>query len=325
MRPFTETHLESLVHDLHLLEALLAASPDTRSDLQTLRRSIPQGPRRGGFETRPPSAQRRNPAAAIAAAAHAAATLDLLQTARRPGDPTLEWLPRARRAISNASAAAATQSRENTAARVSGLYVIVDPEATRGRPVLDVAEAALRGGATVIQLRDKLNDAAHVLATARNLRRLCASHGALFVMNDDAAIALAGDADGLHVGQSDLPAADARRVLSDAQIVGRSNDSVDEALRSQADGADYLAVGAVYATATMGKSARKAVGPQTIAAVKAAVSRPVVAIGGIDRANAAEVVRAGADCVCVVSAITMADNPEQAANAIADAIETANA
>ena len=102
-------------------------------------------------------------------------------------------------------------------------------------------------------------------------------------MNDDAAVALASGADGLHVGQSDLPVPDARRILSDAQIVGRSNNGVEEALESQAAGADYLAVGAVYATATMGKSARKAVGPEMIAAVKAAVSQPVVAIGGIDQ------------------------------------------
>lgn len=215
-------------------------------------------------------------------------------------------------------------SRQETAARVSGLYVIVDPEATRGRPVLEVAEAALRGGATVLQLRDKLNDAGHVLATARALQELCAGYGALFIMNDDPAIALASAADGLHVGQTDLPVPDARRVLSDAQIVGRSNNGVQEALESQAAGADYLAVGAVYATGTMGKSARKAVGPQTIEAVKAAVSRPVVAIGGIDRTNVAEVVRAGADCVCVVSAVTMADNPEHAARTIVDAIESAS-
>ena len=226
---------------------------------------------------------------------------------------------------SSAGNAAAIQARANTTARISGLYVIVDPEATRDRPVLDIAEAALRGGANVIQLRDKLNDAGHVLATARALQELCATHGALFIMNDDAAIALASAADGLHVGQTDLPVPDARRVLSDAQIVGRSNNGVEEALASQAAGADYLAVGAVYATATMGKSARRAVGPETIAAVKAAVSRPVVAIGGIDRTNVAAVVRAGADCVCVVSAVTMADNPEHAARSIVDAIDRARA
>ena len=223
----------------------------------------------------------------------------------------------------SASNAAASRARANAAARISGLYVIVDPEATRGRPVLDVAEAALRGGATVLQLRDKLNDAGHVLTTARALQELCASHGALFIMNDDAAIALASGADGLHVGQTDLPVSDARRVLSDDQIVGRSNNGVEEALQSQADGADYLAVGAVYATATMGKRARRAVGPETIAAVKSAVSRPVVAIGGIDSTNVADVVRAGADCVCVVSAITMADDPEHAARSIVDNIESA--
>ena len=149
--------------------------------------------------------------------------------------------------------------------------------------MLQIAEATLRGGANVIQLRDKLHDTGDVLTAARGLQELCAGHGAVFIMNDDAAVALASGAHGLHVGQTDLPVPDARLILSDAQIVGRSNNGVEEALESQAAGADYLAVGAVYATATMGKSARKAVGPEMIAAVKAAVSQPVVAIGGIDQ------------------------------------------
>ena len=327
MDPLTESHLNSLIEDLHLLEALPATRPETHSDLRALRLSIPLP------QPNDPTQEARRdltdypPSTALVAAAHAAATLDLLESTRHPSGSPLdaEWLSQARRVLTSARNAAASQVRANIADRISGLYIIVDPEATRGRPVLQVVEATLRGGATVLQLRDKLNDTGHVLTTARGLQELCASHGAVFIMNDDAAVALASGADGLHVGQTDLPVPDARRILSDAQIVGRSNNGVEEALESQAAGADYLAVGAVYATATMGKSARKPVGPEVIAAVKAAVSQPVVAIGGIDQGNVAEVVRAGADCVCVVSAVTMADSPEDAARSIVHAIQSARA
>lgn len=196
--------------------------------------------------------------------------------------------------------------------KVRGLYVIVDPEATRGRDVVEVADAALRGGASVIQLRDKTRDKGEALEIAHSIKGLCEKYGGLFIVNDDADIAFLSEAHGLHVGQTDLPVAEARRVLAPEQIVGRSNNGVEEALQSEAQGADYLAVGAVYSTTTMGKSGRTAVGPEMIRRVKDAVSTPVVAIGGINAVNAADVARAGADCICVVSAVTFADDPERA-------------
>ena len=200
--------------------------------------------------------------------------------------------------------------------KVRGLYVIVDPEATKGRAVVDVAAAALRGGTSVIQLRDKTRDKGEVLQVARAIKALCDEHDALFIVNDDADIALLSEAHGLHVGQTDLPVAEARRVLTAEQIVGRSNNGVEESLESQGQGADYVAVGAIYATTTMGKSGRTALGPGMIGEVKDAVSAPVVAIGGISAGNIAEVARAGADCVCVVSAVTYADDVEGAARGL---------
>lgn len=197
--------------------------------------------------------------------------------------------------------------------KVRGLYVIVDPEATRGRDVVEVAEAALRGGASVIQLRDKTRDKGEVLEIARTIKGLCDKYDGLFIVNDDADIAFLSEAHGLHVGQTDLPVGEARRVLAPEQIIGRSNNGTGEALESDAQGADYLAVGAVYSTTTMGKSGRTAVGPEMIRRVKDAVSAPVVAIGGIDAGNIADVARAGADCICVVSAVTFADDVEGAA------------
>ena len=172
MDPLTESHLNSLIEDLHLLEALPATRPETHSDLRALRLSTPLP------QPNDPTQEARRdltdypPSTALAAAARAAATLDLLESTRHPSDSPLdaEWLSQARRVLTSARNAAASQVRANIADRISGLYIIVDPEATRGRPVLEVAEATLRGGANVIQLRDKLHDTGHVLTTARGLQ-----------------------------------------------------------------------------------------------------------------------------------------------------------
>lgn len=214
--------------------------------------------------------------------------------------------------------------RSERIAKMRGLYVIVDPEATRGRDVVEVAEAALRGGASVIQLRDKTRDKGEALEIARAIKGLCDEHGGLFIVNDDADIAFLSEAHGLHVGQTDLPVGEARRVLAPEQIIGRSNNGTGEALESEAQGADYLAVGAVYSTTTMGKSGRTAVGPEMIRRVKDAVSAPVVAIGGINAGNIADVARAGADCICVVSAVTFAEDVEGAAGELVRLIASAN-
>ncbi len=333
MDPFIEAQVNSLIEDLRLLEALVTAHQETRSDIQALRRSVPLPE---AADLLMEEARRRDnyhkltddPASTVMeTAGRAESILNVLESARRLYGAPLShnWLSGARCVLTRVRDSAAADVRAKSAERVSGLYVIIDPEVTQGRPVDEVAEGALRGGAGVIQLRDKIHDGGGVLRTARRLKEACARRGAMFIMNDDAAVAFASGADGLHLGQTDLPVSDARQVLSDAQVVGRSNNDLEEVLGSQAAGVDYLAVGAVYATGTMGKSSRAAVGPALITRVKASVSQPVVAIGGINRGNVAEVVRAGADCVCVVSAVTMAECPEAAARAMRDAIESAGA
>ena len=218
---------------------------------------------------------------------------------------------------------AGAETRADLAMKVRGIYVIVDPEATRGRPVVEVARSSLEGGARVVQLRDKLRDKGPMLETACELKTLCDAFGALFVMNDHADVALVSGAHALHVGQTDLPIESARRVLEPYQLVGNSNGSMEEALRSSEQGVDYIAVGAIYATTTMGKSGRTALGPEMIARVKSAVGQPVVAIGGINEANIGEVAAAGADCACVVSAITFADDPRAATRRLVELFERA--
>ena len=213
--------------------------------------------------------------------------------------------------------------RTEVAPKIDGLYVIVGPDATRGRPVVEVAEAALRGGASVLQLRDKTGDRGDVLPVAVRLRELCHDHGALFFVNDDIALGFACDADGVHLGQSDLPVDVARRILAADKLIGRSNNSDAEVEESVAMGVDYVAVGATFPTTTVGKGARAAIGLDGIRRARELTTLPLVAIGGIKESNVADVVEAGADCVAVISAVTMADDPEAAARRLVDAIETA--
>ena len=226
-----------------------------------------------------------------------------------------EWRQRASPILDRVRTRLGAALRAERARRIHGLYVIVDPEHTKGRPPLDIARAALRGGAAVIQYRDKLSGGRASLETARSLKALCDGHSALFIINDDAAVARLAAADGLHVGQTDLPVAEARNVLAGDQIVGQSTHSVHEALESEAQSADYVAVGAIYRTGT--KAVTHPVTLDTLAEVKRRVAVPVVAIGGINTDNARPVIDAGADAVCVISAVTLADDPEQAARDLA--------
>lgn len=206
----------------------------------------------------------------------------------------------------------------------SGLCVIVDPALCHGRDPLAIARAALDGGAGMLQLRAKatLSDRAH-LALAEEMRRLAHAAGALFIVNDRADVARAARADGVHVGQDDLPVPAARRVVGRRALVGCSTHDVDEALAAQAAGADYLGVGAMFPSGS--KLDTRPSGPATLARVRAAVALPLVAIGGITAANVGAVVAAGADAVAVIGAVVGADDPTAAARELCRAIVAARA
>ena len=330
MEPFVATQVQVLIEDLRLLEAFVTAPLGLYSDLRMLRQSI--GLPEAADLTQEQNQRRRlayrrltddPPAVAHQTIEHVGTTLDILESVKEGDGAALsaEWVARARQVLARAEQRVAGDVRTKTLSKLRGLYVIVDPEATRGRPVIDVAEAALKGGASVVQLRDKVNERGRVLEVARELKSTCGEHDALFIVNDDPGLALFSEAHGVHLGQADIPAAEARRVLKPGQILGLSHNSMDEVANSQAQGADYLAVGAVFGTATMGKGARPVVGVEIVRQVKSVASQPIVAIGGIDQDNVAEVVRAGADCVCVVSAVTLAEDPEAAASELVKAIQ----
>ena len=214
--------------------------------------------------------------------------------------------------------------RAELSARLYGLYVIIDPEVTGGRDAAEVAEAALRGGTRIIQLRDKARDKGAIVSLARQLKELCVRYQALLIINDHPDVAVVSEADGVHVGQGDMAVADVRSVLKPHQIIGRSNHTVDESVESERMGADHVALGNVYPTETKASIRRRApTGTGVISTLKSAVQTPVVAIGGINGDNIGPVVEAGADAICVASAVGLAPNPEDAARRLVELIREA--
>ena len=182
------------------------------------------------------------------------------------------------------------------------LYAVTDRAwAADTEELLAQIEAAIDGGAAIVQLREKGLDREQFLAEAKDFAALCRRKGAVSIINDDAEIALESGADGVHVGQSDLAADRARALLGPDKIVGVSAHSPEEAIAAQAAGADYLGVGAAFATGT--KADAKPVSRETIQAVAAAVGIPVVAIGGITADNILELQGLGLSGAAVVSAI----------------------
>jgi thiamine-phosphate pyrophosphorylase len=199
--------------------------------------------------------------------------------------------------------------------RLRGLYVIIDLEVAAGRDEVEVARQALAGGARLIQLRDKQREKGVQLPIARTLRSLCQERGALFIVNDHVDLALAVEAHGVHVGQKDLPVSVVRRLVPREMIVGCSTNNSEEARQAEADGADYISVGRLFPTGS--KEDTRPATTETLRAVKAAVSLPVCAIGGINETTIDEVVAAGADMAAVIAAVVTAPDVREAARRLA--------
>jgi thiamine-phosphate pyrophosphorylase len=191
------------------------------------------------------------------------------------------------------------------------LYLVTDRRWLRGRSLAGCVDQAIRGGVTLVQLREKEIASRAFLDLAREVKAVTDRHGVPLIVNDRVDIALAVDAAGVHLGREDLPVAVARRLLGEAKIVGASAATLAEALALEAQGADYLGIGALYPTAT--KSATRSVSPADLAAIKAAVRIPVVAIGGIKADRLPAIRAAGADGVAVVTALL--DRPDICASA----------
>lgn len=205
------------------------------------------------------------------------------------------------------------------------LYVITDSVLSRGRSHEAVLRQALAGGANVIQLRDKQASNRELYRLGLTLQELARQHHAKLIINDRLDVALAVDADGLHVGQDDLPAKTARRLLGPRKILGVSVENGEQARQAELDGADYVAIGPIYEARGSKSDAGAPVGPKAIAEVRHATRLPLVAIGGIKRHHIPEVIAAGADGIAVISAVVSAPDPETAARELADDLARAKA
>jgi thiamine-phosphate pyrophosphorylase len=200
--------------------------------------------------------------------------------------------------------------RKDKADRIKGLYAIIDTDSLKGRNHLDIAKQILEGGAKIIQLRDKTTPKKDLLSIATGLKRLCYEYNALFIVNDYIDIAIASDADGVHIGQDDIPLLIARSLMPIDKIIGYSVYTPEEAVKAQEQGADYIATSAIYPTRS--KADVKVIGLEGLKRIKDKSIVPLVGLGGITYDNICEVISYGADSVAVISAILGARSPDEA-------------
>ncbi len=191
------------------------------------------------------------------------------------------------------------------------LYVISDGDSLKGRSHQKVVREALQGGATAIQLRDKTLSTRELLEVGKLMRELTYRHHALLIVNDRVDVAIAVEADGVHLGQEDMHIHDCRRLTGNKMIVGISARSVEKAQEAEENGADYLGSGPVFPTSTKEVSVAS-LGLKGLANICSQVSIPVVGIGGIAHSQAEQVIQAGASGVAVISAVVAAPDPRGA-------------
>ena len=189
------------------------------------------------------------------------------------------------------------------------LYAVTDRTWVGEQTLLEQVEAALKGGVTCVQLREKELDEEAFLEEAMEMKVLCEKYHVPFIINDNVEIAIKCKADGIHVGQKDMEAGNVRKLVGDDMMIGVSARTVEQALKAQEAGADYLGVGAMFTTTT--KLDANQVSFETLNAIFEAVTIPVVAIGGISKANMLELAGSGADGVALVSAIFAAEDIEE--------------
>lgn len=199
------------------------------------------------------------------------------------------------------------------------LYICTDSGLMSAKTVEGSVEAAVKGGATVIQLREKNASSRELYEQALRVKAVTERYGVPLIINDRIDIALAVDADGVHLGQSDMPCDIARRILGEDKIIGITAPTPESAVKAQTDGADYLGVGAMFATAT--KADAKANTKENLAAVRAAVDIPIVIIGGIKRTNVLQFAGMGVNGAAVISDIIADPDTEGAAREMKDILK----
>ena len=195
---------------------------------------------------------------------------------------------------------------------INGVYTIIDPE--QASNIFELTEHVISGGVKIIQYRDKINKVSQKIINANKIKNICDKYNILFIVNDSADLAKEVDSDGVHVGQNDDTIKYCKKILSEDKIIGSSNNSMQEIYKSIKAKVDYLAIGKVFETNTMGKRNRNIVGLDLITETKKITNIPIVAIGGINKNNAEKVIKSGAHSICVVSEIIKTSNPKLEAN-----------
>jgi thiamine-phosphate pyrophosphorylase len=202
------------------------------------------------------------------------------------------------------------------------LYLVTDRGLAKGRSTLDIVIAAVRGGVTCVQLREKECSTLAFIEQALTIKEYLQSRGVPLIINDRVDVALAIEADGVHLGQTDMPLDIAKTILGDVMIIGISAESLEDAVAAEKGGADYLGISPIYDTPTKTDTAPP-LGLEGLREIREKVNLPLVGIGGLNRDNAAAVIQHGGDGVAVVSAIVAADDPVQAAGDLKQIIDEA--
>jgi len=222
-----------------------------------------------------------------------------------------------------------SQERTRKTRRMSGMtlkhvdysvYLVTDRDLSLGRSTLEIVTAAVSGGTTIVQLREKSANTREFIQEALKLKAYLKKMGVPLVINDRLDVAQVVQADGVHLGQTDLPIEMARNIVGEQMLIGISAESLGDAIEAEKAGADYLGVSPIYATPTKTDTAPP-LGLEGLRQIRHSVNLPLVGIGGLNRSNAGAVIEAGADGVAVVSAIVSADNPELAARELRQIVE----
>ncbi len=321
MTNLAQSHYQVIFHCIESASRFVPPALSPAPALQSLRDVIPSLPAASAMaetDDGPPTSAQQT-LELVSVAADLLSHLDESSSANPLGWETLAGVSRI---LDELTSQLGSAIRREKADLVRGLYVIIDPQVTGGRDPLAIAQAAIQGGAKMLQLRDKLRDKGESLPLAIDLQERCAKSGASLILNDHADVAAIVGSAGLHVGQTDLPVEQARQVLAPHQVLGRSNHEIEELLESERMGVDHVAFGAIYHTDTKGVG-RPPQGIDQLRLARDVAQTPLVAIGGINAENAAPVIEAGADAICVTAAVGSATEPEAAAARLVKVIEEA--
>lgn len=200
------------------------------------------------------------------------------------------------------------------------LMYVTDDSIRDDNSFFAILKAALKGGATIIQLREKICDTLTFYQRALRCKELCSTYGIPLIINDRLDIALAIDADGVHIGQTDMPYDVARRLLGNSKIIGLSVSNTEQAAKKDAQAADYIGISPIFSTNTKTTDLARPLGLSGLKEIRELYSKPIVCIGGIYKDNTKEIIENGGDGIAVVSAISKAANPEAATKELKDII-----